>query len=112
MGYILAAMGAREFQSNRELIKSIVERVQRDLESNSIVVLHGSLLALREFFLYAEKVNLFLATICNHLFRRHGIGFPPGSLSRNVRGCLALSSPRRCLCEKRSDEYDPDTRSL
>jgi hypothetical protein len=69
MGYILAALGSSEFKLNREVIANLIDRVQRDLESNSVVVLHGSLLALREFFLYAEKVRYSFVTICNCLFR-------------------------------------------
>lgn len=65
MGSLLAAMGTREFNMHRPFVTSLIDRVQRDLTSNSLAALHGSLLALREFFLYPEKVKRsFAKTLC------------------------------------------------
>jgi hypothetical protein len=60
MGYILEAMDTREFGSNEMTIQNLVVQVTRGLESILVPVLHGSLLGLREFFLYADKVSRFL----------------------------------------------------
>lgn len=57
MGHLLAAMNKRELESNRVTITNLLVRVQQGLKSSSPAVLHGSLLALSELFLYSGMVR-------------------------------------------------------
>jgi hypothetical protein len=60
-------MDTREFGRNELTGKNLVLQVTRGLESTLVAVRHGSLLGLREFFLYADKVSRFLHKKTHHL---------------------------------------------
>ncbi|KIJ23123.1 hypothetical protein M422DRAFT_56957 [Sphaerobolus stellatus SS14] len=71
IGYILTSMGPRDFESYRVTITGLFVRIQQGLESNSPPILHGSLLALQELFLCAEKEMLQseFVTMCEAVLR-------------------------------------------